>query len=396
MAGWLPAYAWDRLHHLGAAGRGVEHILLAVADHFEPSFSPDPSVAFEPRVVQLERMRRWCRVRTDLLDKWRDADGCPLRHTFFYPAEQYDAEIVEMLADHCAEGWGEVEVQLHHGLDHPDTEEHTRQSLLEFRDRLAKLGCLSRWDGLGPPAYAFVHGNWALANSEGGRCCGVDSEMAVLAETGCYADFTLPSAPSRGQVAKVNCLYECELPLDRAVPHRCGRNLQVGRPPSTFPLMVTGPLLVDLSAASLRRPWPRIENGELTVSHPPTTERLEKWLGAGIRVQGRPQWAFLKLHCHGMDPRDEELMLGPLLTRFLEELVGEDGRYGGTPVHFVTAREMVNIALAACDGETGDPGHWRNYRLRLMGEERATSAPDIPLCGATTNSVRSSQKEGQR
>ena len=41
-------------------------------------------------------------------------------------------------------------------------------------------GCLSRWDGKGEPRYAFVHGNWALANSAGGRFCGVDSEMQIL------------------------------------------------------------------------------------------------------------------------------------------------------------------------------------------------------------------------
>ena len=38
--------------------------------------------------------------------------------------------------------------------------------------------------------YAFVHGNFALANSAGGRYCGVDEEMQILAETGCYADMT--------------------------------------------------------------------------------------------------------------------------------------------------------------------------------------------------------------
>jgi hypothetical protein len=34
-------------------------------------------------------------------------------------------------------------------------------------------------------------------------------------------------------------------------------------------------------------------------------------------------------------------------------------------VHFVTAREMVNIALAACDGNSGNPGQYRDYRFRL-------------------------------
>jgi hypothetical protein len=32
-------------------------------------------------------------------------------------------------------------------------------------------------------------------------------------------------------------------------------------------------------------------------------------------------------------------------------------------LHYVTAREMVNIIHAAEDGKTGNPGQYRNYRL---------------------------------
>jgi hypothetical protein len=33
-------------------------------------------------------------------------------------------------------------------------------------------------------------------------------------------------------------------------------------------------------------------------------------------------------------------------------------------LHFVTAREMTNILLAACDGRDGNPGSYRDYRLK--------------------------------
>jgi hypothetical protein len=36
---------------------------------------------------------------------------------------------------------------------------------------------------------------------------------------------------------------------------------------------------------------------------------------------------------------------------------------GAYSTHFVQAREMYNIALAAINGETGDPNHYRNFRL---------------------------------
>ena len=46
-------------------------------------------------------------------------------------------------------------------------------------------------------------------------------------------------------------------------------------------------------------------------------------------------------------------MLGTPMRQFLGELTTETAAYR---VHFVTAREMVNIIiLAACDGREGDP-----------------------------------------
>src|SRR4029077_750188 len=112
----------------------------------------------------------------------------------------------------------------------------------EFRDTLAsKHGCLSYFDGAGSPRYAFVHGNFALANSAGGRFCGVDSEMEVLAETGCYADLTLPTATFHpAQTRKINSLYECAQPLVKRAAHRRGRDLRRCHAPETFPIMVQG------------------------------------------------------------------------------------------------------------------------------------------------------------
>src|SRR5262249_19911015 len=153
-------------------------------------------------------------------------------------------------------------------------------------------------DGLGVPRYAFVHGNFALANSAGGRGCGVDCEMQILAETGCYADMTLPTgAFHAAQTAKINSLYECSLPLHLRAPHRSGRDLQRGRAPKIFPLIVQGPLALDFAAKGM----PRIENGALTAKRPASLHRLGIWRQAAISVHGRPEWLFIKLHCHGMD-----------------------------------------------------------------------------------------------
>ncbi|MCI0547834.1 MAG: hypothetical protein L0027_11180, partial [Candidatus Rokubacteria bacterium] len=302
---WVPAWAWQGARRRARRGQ-PEHLIIAIADHFEPSFRPEAPQSFADRAEQERRLAEWCREYPKAVEAWRDADGVPLRHTYFYPAEQHDEALVERLAEHCHEGWGEIEIHLHHGIEAPDTAENTRRVLCEFRDALARHGCLARADAAGPPRYAFVHGNWALANSFGGRSCGVDDEMQILADTGCYADMTLPSAPHPAQTRKINALYECTLPLERRAPHRRGQDLRVGRPPRVFPLIVQGPLGFNWSRRLRGWPVPFIENGQLTGLVPPTTYRVDLWRGAGIGVEGRPEWSFIKLHCHGMDPRDRE------------------------------------------------------------------------------------------
>jgi len=361
---WLPAYVWQRCVREQPDMHPI-HLIIGVADHFEPSFRPEAVTTYAHRAEQERRLENWCRQYPQAVESWPDDDGRPFRHTYFYPAEQYEPALIDRLEEHCRAGWGEIEIHLHHGVHAPDNADNTRRAILEFRDALAARGCLSQLDGDGPPRYAFVHGNWALANSARGRFCGVNDEMQILAETGCYADFTLPSAPFPAQVSKINALYECGAPLDEPAPHRRGRDLQSGRPPEIFPLMIQGPLMLNFGRRKHGYPFPGIENGELTAANPPSMKRLRLWQQAGITVHGRPEWVFIKLHCHGMDPRDEQAMLGSPIQKFLRELAGWPERRDKYLVHFVTAREMVNIALAACDGNSGNPGRYRDYRLRL-------------------------------
>ena len=56
-------------------------------------------------------------------------------------------------------------------------------------------------------------------------------------------------------------------------------------------------------------------------------------------------------------------MYGDLLRSFLQQMYELKNREG-VHVHYVTAREIVNIMLAACDGREGNPGDFRDYRLR--------------------------------
>jgi len=359
---WAPAYLWQKFVRKSAPN--PFHLIIAIADHFEPYIIPNSPRTFLPRQEQVFRVKRWCESYPQVFDQWRDHSGSPLKHTYFYPAEHYDPLLLEVLAKHCRLGWGEIEVHLHHGIDSPDTAENTRNSLVTMRDHLVNCGCLCHLDGSSEPRYGFVHGNWALANSAGGKYCGVDCELQILAETGCYADFTLPSAPNVAQVSKINALYECNGLLGATGSHARGRDLACGSAPTRFPLIIQGPLMLRFDRRK-RGVLPTIENSALTAANPPTSQRLELWTDAGIQVSGRPDWIFVKLHCHGMDPRDTPTLLGQPLTEFLEHMEMREKK-GDFQAHFVTAREMTNIVLAACDGKNGNPSDFKNYRLRLI------------------------------
>ena len=362
---WLSRYPFWRaetlLRSLSENG-ATQHLIVIVVNHFEPSWKDDGS--FWDLDTQARRLESWVKQARATGHRLRDHDGTPFRHTYFYPGEQYHRRLVETLAELEAEGLGEVEIHLHHGVERPDTADDVRRALADFRDLLAEEHkCLSREDGDERPRYAFVHGNLALANSMGGRCCGVDNEMEILAETGCYADMTLPSAPQESQVAMINAIYQCGRPLNERAPHRTGRPLRVGGRVQP-PVILTGPLVFDWSLRAQSLPKPRLDGGVLSAKYPLSAARLNRWRNARITVKGRPDWIFIKLYCHGFFTGDQEAILGQPMLKFWSEAMESADRDGRLRIHFATAREAFNIAMAAVDGRDGDPRIYRDYRLR--------------------------------
>lgn len=359
---WLvryPLWRANELRHRWSESNEQTHIIFLIANHYEPALGQ----------TALERVEKWCELAQATGDSVRDHDGTPFRHTNFFPAEQYERPLLDRLASLQASGYGEVEIHLHHGLEKPDTAENTRTILEDFRDTLAiEHKCLSREDPSAQPSYAFVHGNWALANSAGGRYCGVDSEMQILAETGCYADFTLPSAPDQSQVPKVNAIYECGGPLSEPVPHRWGTNLKVSRQ-FKGPVIFTGPLVFNWGRRIRGFPVPRIDDGALAQNFPLTLGRFEGWRNARISVVGRPEWVFIKLYSHAFFTWDQDCMIGEQMRRFMGELLELADRIGDWKIHFASCREAYNMVLAAVDGKTGDPHQFRDYRLKQIMSE---------------------------
>lgn len=370
---WLVRYPLARLRSLlERTAFEKKHIIITVADHFEPGWSENGVLDHSS---QMKRLERYHHLASETGNAVCDVDGTKFRHTNFYPAEQYHRDILNVMAEMQNDGLGEVEVHLHHGVEAPDTSANLRRSLIEFRDKLAnEHGCLSRIDGVGHPVYAFVHGNLALANSCGGRFCGVDDEMAILRETGCYADMTLPSAPDQSQVGVINQIYEYAGRADQAAPHSAGRRLSAGGTPQNLPLIMEGPLVFNWSRRVRGIPVPRIDDGALTASQGLDFDRFRRWTSANVTVAGRSDWIFVKLYCHGFFDADQSYCIGDEAKRFMGELVNYGESTGKYSIHFASAREMFNIAIAAAEGHQGNPNVFRDHKVRSIMATAATPA----------------------
>ncbi len=334
---------------------GEIHVVICIADHFEPRCGGASSE------VAWARVERWVRDYPAKFAGFRDSDGRTPRHTFFFPIEEYDSEHLDALTGLCRAGFGEVELHLHHDND---TAENLRAALLEARELFSRRhGLLSRDRRTGRSAYGFIHGNWALDNSRpDGRWCGVNNELDVLRETGCYADFTFPSAPSRTQPRKINSIYYAIDDPDRPRSHDRGIDVGTGPAPPNGLMLIQGPLLLDWR----RRRWgvfPRTEFACLQASQPPHIDRLELWLKARVQVPTRPDWFFVKLHAHGAPEDSHEALLGEPMVQFhrdLAERAASDPRFH---YHYVTAREMYNLVRASEDGWNGAITEVLDYQL---------------------------------
>jgi len=82
----------------------------------------------------------------------------------------------------------------------------------------------------------------------------------------------------------------------------------------------------------------------------------------------KPGWAFVKLYTHGLHEPNQEVLLGPAMVEFHETLRRMSQSDPSFRVHYVTAREMANLALAAAEPCEGTPDSLRDHRyIRRIG-----------------------------
>ena len=352
ISNWILAYLRQDWRQRPVPGV-TKHLMFCFVDHYEPGWE-QPSYATE-----CIRVARWREEYPKLCDGHRDADGRAPIHTFFYPEEEYRPEHLDAIVELCRLGLGEIEIHLHHDND---TEAGLREKLRRFTELLAtRHDALPRDAATGQPRWAFIHGNWALDNCHpGGTGCGVNNELIVLREEGCYADFTLPAAPDPCQTSTVNKIYYAADDPLRPKSHDHGVRVRVGQQPSGDLMIIQGPLGFMWHSRKFGI-LPRIENADVRTSSPPTPARVDAWVETGIHVGGKPEWVFVKVHTHGTQERDMDTLLGSSMAQafsYLEKRYN-DGREW--KLHYVSARETYNIIKAAEAGQSGDAGSYRDY-----------------------------------
>jgi hypothetical protein len=129
---------------------------------------------------------------------------------------------------------------------------------------------------------------------------------------------------------------------------------------------------------------PRVENGCLQGTQPPSLDRLDLWLKAGVRMPARPDWYFVKLYTHGADERNQGVLLGEPMVAFHRALAHKAREEPGFHFHYVTAREMCNLVLAAEAGWTGTVEAARDFELVWNGSPAGQAAPTAEATAGST------------
>jgi hypothetical protein len=92
-------------------------------------------------------------------------------------------------------------------------------------------------------------------------------------------------------------------------------------------------------------------------------------------VPTRPDWFFVKLHTHGAPENNAGVLLGEPMLQFHRALARRTLEDPGFRFHYVTAREMYNLAKAAEAGWTGSVAEARDFVLILNHSVAGTAPP---------------------
>lgn len=356
---WLP---YDFLRELQLrSGRKNQnsptHVIFAFVDHFEPG---NGGVAL---ARQKARVTKWAEEYPLLARRHQDSDGRHPSHTFFFPPHYDTDDHLARIVQLCGQGFGEVEMHLHHDRHGPwpDDESSLRQKIMACVNDFSRHGAFSLPDGT--KKFAFIHGDWALANSRhGGAHCGVNDEISILRDAGCFSDFTFPISNESQPRLCNRFFYGASTPEYPKGYNRLYQEVVAGNKNRPGILFVQGPIGLRWQART-HHFKPSIEQSNIDKMDAPFPCRIDYWVNKGIHVFGRPEWVFIKIHTHGAREVDWDVLLGRACDEmfgYLEERYNDGVNY---MLHYVSAREMYNIIRAAEDEQSGNPTAFRDYEI---------------------------------
>lgn len=367
---FLPDYVRWTFAASRVAHDGPTHLLFLFVDHFEPGHD-------------LGRAQRWLRRYRSLVARHRDADGRPPQHSWFYPGDQVDEPILSELAQATAAGLGEVELHFHHDYETADMlRPRLAASIAAFR----RLGFLQTRDGA--THFAFIHGNFGLDNSNGAAMCGVNEELRLLRELGCFGDFSFPSVYNDSQPRFVNAVYAAK---DGPEPKSYDRRLPLRfLGDGSADLMIFEGPLIFTPTASIRRLFLDLDDGDVHPARPANSDRVRQWVRANIHVAERPQWVFIKIFTHGASSdADEDAAIGPTFDQTLSYLENTYNDGKNFVLHYVTAREAYNVARAAAEGAAGDPHQYFDWVVQpYVADGRAAIEAAAPRAARAKPAMR--------
>ncbi len=352
---WLPQYIKNCLKGTFKKNKGKNpiHIIFLFVDHFEPHTMNASKQEEEFRV------KYWLENYPKVSEKHKDSDGLRPKHTWFYPFERMNCVNLRALSSLCYGNYGEIELHLHHKND---SSKFLEEKLAKAKDEYAKLGILITAEKNPKKTFGFVHGDWGLDNSRGNEFCGVNNELEILNKMDCYADFTFPS-PSKAQPRKINCIYYAKDNPMAAKSYNDGVEVEVGKKPVGDLMLIQGPLGINW------RNWknifyPSIEGANISKNNLPVKNRIDLWVNTHIHINGKPDWLFIKVHCHGGITNDLDILLGKPIDKMFSYLGNKYNDRKKYLLHYVTARETYNIIKAAENGKDGNPNDYRNYIIK--------------------------------
>jgi hypothetical protein len=305
---------------------------------------------YEPS-VDSGGMRDLLKMFASLAAEHTDSDGRKFQLTFACPGRDTDSTTLYMLTDYCRRGLGEVEYLIPWDYS----------SEVSMRDELGQG--LRFFNSRGWMSTVGSEIRFAVVGEGRGDERGGDDfrkQASVLSDLGCYADMSFPGARNSLQQSSVNTMFMVSsADYD---PYNESDELRAGRLGKGGLLVVEGPFLIDWTdwRFTLR---PYVEDGYLSPETPPDPGRVDSWVRANVHVIGQPNWIFVKLTIGGLSNAASAQSLGHSFDQslmYLEEVYNDSEMYR---LHYVTAREMYNVAMAAQALQNGDAGLFRDYLI---------------------------------